>query len=359
MTPRAAATILFAADPCACNAPPSLYATASRLDLAPGRDINQPLARSLMYPTPPDPPVPAVPAAMDPIDPLEQLNHAFRDAYAARKQAVLAAMGPAIAAIDDLLIFRVDGQRMVGPSRTRIYHELKTLCHLPLALQAILESEDDHATLDPPARARLDELRRHLPAITDGLAARSFSASQLACQRRILAASDAFIADVLARGGCSIAGLRDFLRAQTPDIQRNIEDATRDQLDAMHATFGAWTRRMSLAQWSELRVIVGSSHMARTGNVAAQYFAIALGDSWEGRFEHEDLRTPGRVFTSEVATDETTAFALLAMHAFDARAANKFFAEDTRLGRDVLANAAERQLTAMFGVRPIRPDLDV
>jgi hypothetical protein len=295
------------------------------------------------------------PAALSPSDPLEQLNHAFRDAYAARREVVLAALGPAVAAIDDALILRLRGERHVGPARTRVYHELKTICHLPLAIQAIVG--DDGGELDDAARTRLGELRRHVVAVTDALATRGFTPAQLTRQRRMLDASRELLTRLLTDGRFTADTLLAFLHAQTPDIHGNLEDAARDQLATTHATFSAWKQRMTADEWDALLVVVAASHMARTGNVAAQYFTVALGQPWEGRFQREDLRADKRVFSSEVASDEHTAFSLLAMHAFDARASNHFFAEEGRLGRDVLANATERLLAAMFDTAPSEPDV--
>lgn len=296
---------------------------------------------------------PPTPAALAPEDPLEQLNHAFRDAYAARRDAVLEQLGPAIAQIDDALIFRLRGQRLVGPARTRRYHELKTMCHVPLAILSAVG--DEAGELDEAARGSLKELARHLEAVLAGLGARGLDEAQRARQARLLTGSQAFIAALLASGHVERAALREFLGAQTPDIQANLEDAARDQIETMHATFGAWARELSAEEWRALKVVVGSSHMARTGNVASQYFTVALGESWEGRFQQEDLKPDRRVLTSESASDEQSAFELLAMHVFDISASRDFFAEDGRLGRDVLANATERLLTAMFGERPQRP----
>jgi len=287
---------------------------------------------------------------MSPSDPLEQLNHAFRDAYAARRDLVLAALGPAVAAIDDVLVLRLDGHRHVGPARTRVYHELKTLCHLPLAIQATVG--DAGGALDDKKRTQLTELRRHAEAVADTLATRGFTPAQLGRQQRMLATSCRFLDDALAAGNVEAPALIAFLETQTPDIHLNLADAARDQLHTMHATFGTWKENMTAEQWDQLLVVVASSHMARTGNVAAQYFAVALGQTWQGKFQREDVHAGKRVLTSEAITDENSAFALLAMHTFDARAANQFFGDEARLGRDVLANATERLLAAMFQTQP-------
>lgn len=296
------------------------------------------------------PPPQGLPAALDPADPMAQLNDGFRAAYATRREAVLAGLGPAIAQVEDSLILRIDGRRMVGPARTRRYHELKTICHLPLAIQAILDGIDGAS--GEPARRQLQELQRRATAVDDSLADRGLDPDTLARQRRILGASLAFLAGVLETGRVAPAALEAFLRERMPDIRANLEDATRDQLQTMHNTLRGWVQEMSAEQWSRLQVVVGSSHMARAGNVAAQYFSVVLGDRWEGRFEQEDLHADRRVLTAENVADEQGAFALLAMHGFDRRAANSFFGEEGRLGRDVLADAAERQLIVMFGARP-------
>ncbi len=57
------------------------------------------------------------------------------------------------------------------------------------------------------------------------------------------------------------------------------------------------------------------------------------------------------MLTSEDVTDEESGFQLLATHALDRRSANAFFGAEGRLGRDILADATERQLAEMFKVR--------
>ena len=109
---------------------------------------------------------------------------------------------------------------------------------------------------------------------------------------------------------------------------------------------------MTPAERAQLRAVVAVSHMSRPGNVAMQYFSVALGESWEGRFDQEDLQPGKRVLAAESAVDEAEAFGLLATHALDARVASRFFGEKTRMERDLLADAAERILTEMFHREP-------
>mgnify|MGYP003594558604 CR=1 FL=1 len=295
----------------------------------------------------------SAPIALAPDDPLNVLDHAFHDAYAARRERVLAGIGPVVAQIDDRLVLHLRGQRLEGPARTRRYHELKVLCHLPLAIHALLG--ELRGPLDDPTRARLASLRRFVVGAADSLPFRGLDPELLARQRRIVDASLALLDAVLAGTTVDPAEVTAFIRAQTPDLQRNLEDAARDQLAAIHATFTAWTERMTPEERASVRAVVAVSHMSRPGNIVAQYFTLALGETWEGRFDQEGLHAGRRVLTSETTTDEDAAFELVATHVVDARVASRFFGEESRMDRDVLADAGERILAEMFGARPVRP----
>ncbi|WP_437290836.1 hypothetical protein [Sorangium sp. So ce406] len=297
-------------------------------------------------------------AALTPGDALGDLNQAFLDAYAARREAVLATIEPIIAQIDDSLILRRGGQRFEGPARTRRYHELKAIAHVPLAVHALLSGRRwalDGGALDGGGRRRMAELRQRIAAAAGDLDRRGFTPEQLERQRRILDASAALLDEASATGGVAPEALTTFARAQTEDVLRNAEDAARDQIETMHATVEGWRRQMTPEERDGLRAVVAVSHMARPGNVAAQYFSVTLGEAWQGRFDQEDLRPGKRVLTAEATFDEAQAFALLATHALDAGVATRFFDEETRLSRDILADAAERILAGMFRKAPEPP----
>lgn len=294
------------------------------------------------------------PAALDASDPLLALNDAFREAYARRRDALLAGMGPVIAQIDDVLILRHQGQRLEGPARTRRYHELKALNHLPLALYLLLSGAS--GALEAPLKETLATFQRLIATTAEGLASRGFTPEQLARQRRLLEACQALLTRVLTEGSLPPGALSAFSRAQVPDILGNAEDAARDQIDTMHATVEAWKARMTPREREQLCAVVAVSHMSRPGNVAMQYFSVTLGESWEGRFDQEDLHPDKRVLAAEAGFQEEEAFALLGMHALDTSVGARFFSEEQRLERDILADAAERILARMFHKEPAPPE---
>ncbi|WP_302052516.1 hypothetical protein, partial [Corallococcus exiguus] len=302
---------------------------------------------------PPEPPSEvARTVALESADPLSVLNQAFRDAYAARREAVLSRMGPVIAQIDDVLILRKDGQRFEAPARTRRYHVSKAVTHVPLALHVLLASKD---ALDEETRTRLTTMRRLITASRMSLDGRGLPAEALARQHRLLDASLALVDAVLAANRVTQAELSAFIHARVPDLLKNAEDAAKDQIDTMHASVEAWKRQMTAEERGQLRAVVAASHMSRPGNVAAQYFSITLGDTWEGRFHEEDQQPGKRVLTSEATFDEPAAFALLATHVLDANTSRGIFGEETRMARDLLADAAERILAGMFQTSPQSP----
>ena len=294
--------------------------------------------------------------ALEASDPLLALNDAFREAYAARRDAALAHMGPVIAQLDDVLVLRHRGQRLEGPARTRRYHELKALNHLPLALFVLLA--DARGPLDDTVRGRLETLRALITTTLEGLERRGFGAGSLARQRRLLEASRTLLERVRAGGRVDAGALSAFSRAQVPDLLRNAEDAARDQIDTMHATVEAWKQRMTPEEREQLCAVVAVSHMSRPGNVAMQYFSVTLGDSWEGRFDQEALHPDKRVLAAEAGFEEQQAFELLGMHALDTYVGERFFGEEMRLERDILADPAERILARMFHKEPEAPAPD-
>jgi hypothetical protein len=296
---------------------------------------------------------PASPAALPSTDPLALLNATFREAYAARRDAILARMGPIIAQIDDLLILRMRGERHEGPARTRRYHEFKSLAHLPLALHVLLVGQ--RGAFDAATRERLATVRRLITEAEGGLEQRAFSPEERTRQRRLLSAARGLVEQALAKGSLARETLAAYARAQAEDLLRNAEDAARDQLDTMHATVEAWKQRMTPEEREQLRAVVAVSHMSRPGNVAVQYFSVTLGDHWEGRFDQEGIDPGKRVLAAETTFDEEASFALLATHVLDTQLGARFFDEQSRLSRDALADAAERLLTKMFHLRPEPP----
>jgi len=77
------------------------------------------------------------PAQTADADPLLDVNKVFRAAYAAARKDVLARTGPVIIVSGDELVLLRDGRRAEAKVVPAIYHTLKTVSHIPLAIYAM------------------------------------------------------------------------------------------------------------------------------------------------------------------------------------------------------------------------------
>lgn len=275
--------------------------------------------------------------AQTPQDALGQLNVTARAAYADGRAALLARTSPVIVVAFDELILLRDGKETRDPFTPPLYHQLKSVAHLPLGLVTLLLPETPGAR-DGAWKQRLAELRERGAAADAAIDNFAFTAPQKARQRRIIADSLRFIDGVLATGAPSPAALDGFARSVGPALLANATDAGRAQLDALHALVQRYKREMTPEEWSRLYVLVLGAKLPREGNVQYEYFIAALGHGAERR-----------VIYAESVFDKDRALALLGTIVVDRRVGVTFFEDDTRMERDLLADAAKAHLLRLFG----------
>ena len=178
--------------------------------------------------------------------------------------------------------------------------------------------------LIPPAEASLDTLK--------------LSAATLARQKRIVAASVAFLDDVARQHEFARSLLLAFTRRMAPLVMENVTEATRAQLDATHARVSAWRRDLSPQEWNQLHVVIIGPHMPRENLVVTQYFLRLLHEPREGR----------RVVYAESLWEEPQALGLLGTHLLDGDVGEAFFGDYMRMHRDLLGDAASQYLTRLL-----------
>jgi hypothetical protein len=265
-----------------------------------------------------------------PPDALASLNDTFRAAYRQTRADALAHSGPVILVEGDTLVLKRDGRRTEGEYTPRLYHELKAVSHVPLALYVLLAD-------GPLTDERLTALRRYreqAEAARATLEKRGFSAESLKRQQQIFTASLAFLDKALERKQVSSDELTAFTREMAPLVLADAEESARLQIDALHAQTTAWRKQLSADEWKRLHVVVMGSAMPRRGNIAVQYFAKLLGESGEGR----------RIIYAEALWDEAKALDLLGTHLLDTDIGTVFFKDDQRMHRDLLADATTNYL---------------
>ena len=280
----------------------------------------------------------AMSAPAGPVQPpaLTALNNAFRTAYADAKTRVLASSGPTLIVNGDNFTLLQKGRHVEANVGVGIYDPLKTIAHIPLAIYVTLTPAE--GAVDDDRLKTLVGLRELIPPAEASLDTLKLSAPTLTRQKRIVAASLAFLNDVADRRKFARSQLLAFTRRMAPLLMENVIEATHAQLDATHAQVSAWRRDLSPQQWNQLHVLIIGPHMPREDLVVTQYFLRLLHEPREGR----------RVVYAESLWEEPKALDLLGTHLLDGSVGEAFFGDYMRMHRDLLGDAASQYLLRLL-----------
>jgi hypothetical protein len=273
-------------------------------------------------------------------DSLLALNDASRAAYRRAKQEALARTGPVILVEGDKLVLSSGGRRIEVRFTPDLYHALKAVAHVPLALDVMLGSVPEG---EPLGDELLGDLRRYRGLIA-GARERvrtlgGLTPAQARRQEEILSGSLGFIDAVVGSRACGRGARTGYARRMAPLVMANAADAARADLDALHRLVRHWKEGMPAGDWDRLTVLIMGRPLPRTGNLAVQYFARLLGEPGEGR----------RVVYAESVFDEPKALDLLATRLVDTRVGEDFFGDPARMHRDLLSDAARAYLDQLLG----------
>jgi hypothetical protein len=273
-----------------------------------------------------------------PTDPLLALNDASRAAYRRAKEAALARTGPVIFVEGDNLVLKHGDLRTEARFTPDVYHALKSVSHIPLALDVMLTSVHDG---DRVGDDLLDDLRRYRGLIVgarERVETLRLGPGQAQRQTEIILASLRFIDSLFKSRTCEQGARTAFVHRMAPLVMANAAEAARGDLDGLHRLVSRWRDQMPAGEWNRLTVIVMGRALPRKGNLAVQYFSRLLGETGEGR----------RVVYAESLFDEPKALDLLASHLVDTQVGLDFFDDPTRLHRDLLGDVAKEYLDHLF-----------
>jgi hypothetical protein len=228
---------------------------------------------------------------------------------------------------DQLVLFR-RGERSVWSFSPRAFHIIKSVAHAPVALYAMFERAH------PATDRELEQVRERLASSRGSVAD---AALDEATQRAL-----GQILDTCAELACQLSGsgkqrplLDAFARAMGPRLLDLAEHATHLQLVSLHEHTEHALRALPPEERHALHVVVAGDHQARVRSLAMQYFQKRF-----AAFPDADQR----VIYAEGVADEQSALALVGTQRIDRVLARTFFGEERRLQRDILGDAAERQL---------------
>lgn len=281
---------------------------------------------------------------------LDAVNDEFHERYdraraaEERKGAVLVLLA------DDLVVILRDGTRRTLPLTPRLFHVIKSVAHVPVALFAAMYRGKSEVPLKKLRRFIDDSLaslakEEHAQREAEGADPDTLDALQTVLQE-----SRTFVERVLALDSSMNEPdrahdlLSAFAVASGKRLLHLTELATRVQLTALHTAVEKALGELDESELRDLEVVVTGNHQARARSLGMQYFRKRLGES-EGA---ED-----RVAYAEAVEDADEALALVGTRRMDAEIANAFFADAKRLQEDVLGDAA-RDLLESTELDPIR-----
>jgi hypothetical protein len=283
------------------------------------------------------------PSPAEPSDPLDEANATFRALYAENRLERLGYSGSAIVVQFDVLILFEDGVEVRRETFTpALYHDLKAIAHIPLAIVVVCSNALETPTDDGTWRAELARLRDVWAPLDDAFLSERFPSDVVDEQRELLRLSRDLIATLIERPQPDDALLRSFALAARPLLLRSAERAAQAQLDGLHRVVEAWRGEMGPGAWDDLHVMVLGPKTPRAGNLQFEYFARVMGRDAAG----ERLVYAEGIFAPEPAMN------LLGTLLQDRAAADIVFDDPTRLDRDLLADAAAAYLDRLFGEAP-------
>lgn len=265
-------------------------------------------------------------------DPLADLNQAFRDAYAEAREQLMAAAHPVVIVDGDDLVLRTEGPPRRATAVPKIYHEIKAIGHIPLALFLLTRGPD--GLLTPQQLEALSNYAKKLEWLRRTDLPSTWPRHLLSRSNQIINESKTYLTQCIESKSISTEKRSAYARAMSGLVLESTEDAARAQIEGLHKQMMEWKKEVPPGEWARLRVIVMGSQTPRKDNVAVQYFAWLLGETGEGK----------RIVYSEGIFDEPKAMKLAGTRELDGEVAAAFFNDDQRLYRDLLGDAAKAVL---------------
>ena len=276
--------------------------------------------------------------AQNPTPPLfNELNAAARESYAAARALALKSDQPIFLVTDTVTLIRGEDLGSL-PYSPPIYHELKSISHLPLGVYSasigLIESPTEQRWIE-----RLKTLRKQVDSAEIELTKASLTDSQRARQQTILSLSRTYLDDTLMRKSTDMASMSRYARSLAPYLLGNATDAAKVQIDALDLAVRELSKKLKPGEFEKAIAVITGPKTPREGNLQFQYFVYAFGPGSAGT----------RVIYMESIFDREAALGVLRTVLNDRMASQAFFGDTYRLERDMMADGATVELMRRFG----------
>jgi hypothetical protein len=265
------------------------------------------------------------------------LNAAARESYGAARALALKSDQPVFLVTDTVTLIRGEDLGSL-PYSPPLYHELKSISHLPLGVHSasigLLESPTKQPWIE-----RLRTLVKNVDIAEADLAKASFTEAQRVRQQKILSLSRAYIDNVLSRENVDMASITRYSRALAPLLLANAADAANVQIEALDQAVRELSKKLKPGEFEKALAVITGPKTPREGNLQFQYFVYAFGPGSAG----------SRVLYMESIFDREAALGVLRTVLNDRVASQAFFGDTYRLERDLMADGATVELMRRFG----------
>lgn len=265
------------------------------------------------------------------------LNAAARESYGAARALALKSDQPVFLVTDTVTLIRGEDLGSL-PYSPPLYHELKSISHLPLGVHSasigLLESPTKQPWIE-----RLRTLVKNVDIAEADLAKASFTEAQRVRQQKILSLSRAYIDNVLSRENVDMASITHYSRALAPLLLANAADAANVQIEALDQAVRELSKKLKPGEFEKALAVITGPKTPREGNLQFQYFVYAFGPGSAG----------SRVLYMESIFDREAALGVLRTVLNDRVASQAFFGDTYRLERDLMADGATVELMRRFG----------
>lgn len=268
---------------------------------------------------------------------LDRLNAAFRARYAESRTATLERTDPVILVEFETLVLLHKGERRAEPFTPPLYHQLKSISHIPLALY-VMSSQYGDAPLPADALRILDEYRALVVAARDTLPTLEIPADLRPTLETIVSSSLFLIDQTRATRRFDPMATTALCRSLEPAVMSAAREAARAQLDGLDRASRRFRAELGEDAWSRAYVVVLGVRQARAGNLQYSYFQRALGAAAEGK----------RLIYAESVFDEAKALELLGTILLDRGIGIAFFDREYRMERDLLSDDTAEYLDVIL-----------
>lgn len=268
-------------------------------------------------------------------DILVDLNEQFLKTYDRARDRLISTIDPLIICNGDNAIIIHRGQRYEEQIIPKLYHDLKTISHIPFKIYLTIMFD-----LENLSENNYFELKQYLQDIRLIRNSIQFSEDIQNIQYDIIDLSIEYLRTILKTKLIDQMKLKRFCRQARILFSTNIDLAARLQIDMLHSKIRPWyENHFNDTERRSVKIILMGPKTARHGFIEKTYFYTLLGEKYEGK----------HIIYAESVDNEQKALEVLGIWLLDAKASRNFFDGDSeRLHRDLLGDAAKVYIKRLF-----------